>query len=44
MFLLKALNPIIWFWNFFKYAAHLESHRTCETYQPYDFEKDTKYF
>ena len=42
--LLKVLNPVIAFWNFFKYSAHLEGQRHCKVYEPYNFAQDTAYF
>ena len=42
--LLKLLNPFIWFWNNFKYMAHLDSYRYSDRYKPYDFSKDWGYF
>ena len=43
---MKIFNPLIWMWNHFKYAAHLETFRDClKDYELYDFKKkETKYF
>lgn len=44
-FLLKALNPLIFIYNFFDYSAHLESQKNNkESYDRYDFNKQIKYF
>ena len=40
---LKLLNPLVWLVNMFMYLSHLESQRG-NSYQPYDFSKDFKYF
>ena len=42
-YILKIFNPLIWLWNFFKYMAHLHAYENM-TYEPYDFNNDTKYF
>lgn len=42
--LLKILNPIIWFINWFNQMSHLDAYQYCNNYDPYDFDKDLKYF
>lgn len=42
--LLKVLNPFIWLINVFMYFAHLDTYANLDTYEPYDFSKDIKYF
>lgn len=44
-YLLKIFNPFIWCINFFNFDCHLESYRYCrDSYKPYNFDKDIKYF
>jgi|GEM_PF-2691763 hypothetical protein len=43
--LLRVFNPFIFLWNMFSYMAHLETYRYCQdSYEPYNFSKDIKYF
>lgn len=42
--MLKALNPLIWCWNFFNYQCHLETMRFCKVYEPYNFSRDLKFY
>ena len=45
MFIFRAIyNAGIWSLNDLNYTAHLETQRFCETYTPYDFSKDAKYW
>lgn len=46
----KLLNLFIWMFNVMNYFGHLELHRNLNSndgsseYEPYDFDKDVKYF
>jgi hypothetical protein len=42
-YLLKILNPFIWGANVLGYFNHLDMYRDSE-YEPYDFDRDWKYF
>lgn len=43
--MLKALNPLIWLFNYINYQAHLEGNRGIygADREPYDFDSDIKY-
>jgi hypothetical protein len=44
-YFLKILNPFIAAWNFFQYAARLETYRESNVQpEPYDFSRDVRYF
>jgi hypothetical protein len=44
MKLLKVFNPIIYLINMINYFGHLETYRNSNKYEPYNFEKDMRYF